>query len=239
MTFKAYLATVFCLVALCSTASANEITLSSSSSQECPTYDCEYYNPVFLLDAASSPGEHSEGWGSILQFTGPDGQSDPISGGNLSFWTAPSYDAQSFQPSPISLAVWGDAGTGGGFSVSGSVFGFGPGTLLSGTFLSASWNTYDFGGGIDGSEFFDSAIQANYVNPVLLEGFGLQPHFHFVGSLTGSYDYDWWGMSGSSQVGIDLVATPTPEPSAVVLASLFLLVSGLAYLRRLRTRNCG
>jgi hypothetical protein len=82
---------------------------------------------------------------------------------------------------------------------------------------------------------FDSAIRAGYVNPVLLEGFGLQPNLGFVGSLSGEY-FDMWDGNGSS-VGIDLV--PTPEPSAVVLASLFLLVSGLAYLRRLRTRNCG
>ncbi|MGA3167820.1 MAG: hypothetical protein ABSF14_17070 [Terriglobia bacterium] len=229
MTFKAYLATAFCLVALFSTASANQITLSFSTSQYCQPY--ESCGPVFWVDGASSPGDHSEGWGIILQVTGPHGQSAPISG-SLYFSTAPSYDAQGFGGLP--WAAWGDSGAGGGFSIIGSVFGLGPGsTLLSGTFLWASWSVWD---GMSGyTATFDSAIRAGYVNPVLLEGFGLQPNLGFVGSLSGEY-FDMWDGNGSS-VGIDLV--PTPEPSAVVLASLFLLVSGLAYLRRLRTRNCG
>jgi hypothetical protein len=233
MTFKAYLASAFCLIALFSTASANTITLSLSGSQDCSYF--EFCDPVFWVNAPWSSGDTAEGGGRIFQVTGPHGQFAPISGGDLSFSTAPSYDAQVGWVSETGVDVWGDAGIGGSFNVSGSVFGFGPGTLLSGTFLSSSWSTYTNGAVGDGG--FDSAIQTDYVNPVLLDAFGLQPNLGFVGSLTGWYSDAWYNGSGSESVGIDLVATP--ESSAVVLASLFMLVSGLAYLCRLRTRNCG
>jgi hypothetical protein len=232
MTFKTYLATVFCLVALYSTASANEITLSFSGSADCQDY--EPCDPAFGVDLSFPVGDSFDGWGRVLQVIGPHGQSVSISGGSLYFWTEPSYDAQFFQPGPVSWDAWGDSAAGGGFSVGGSVFGSDPGTLLSGTFLWASWDIFH-GMGAD-SAWLDSAIRVGYVNPALLQGFGLQPNLGFMGSLTGAYFEEDWRGSGDSRVGINLVATP--EPSGMALGSLFLLVSGLAYLRRLRTRNC-
>jgi hypothetical protein len=231
MTFKAYLATAFCLVALFSTASANPITLSFSGS-----LDCQWPDPtcgiVFIIYPAWSSGEITSGSGTIFEVTGPHGQSAQVSAGSLLFSTAPSYDVQVEWLDQASVDIWGNSGPGGSFSVSGSVPGLGNGTLLSGTFLSASWFAYFHAGEFD---LYDSAIQIAHVNPALLEGFGLQPDLTFVGELRGSLDdsYGPW----NSQVSIDLIATP--EPSAVVLASLFLLLSGLAYLRRPRTRNCG
>jgi hypothetical protein len=235
MTFKAYLATAFCLVALFSTASANPITLSFSGSLDCQRSDPQC-GTVFGFDPAWSPGAVTSGSGTISQVIGPHGESTQVSGGSLLFSTAPSYNAQVYWLSPVSIDAWGDSGSGGSFSISGSLPGLASGMLLSGTFLSASWDMYYIAGG-DG--WLASAVRTSYVNPVLLEDFGIQPNLSFTGHLSGGYHDISDGSPNTSQVTIDLVATPTPEPSGAVLASLFLLVSGLAYLRRLRTRICG
>ncbi|HTS70239.1 MAG TPA: hypothetical protein VMO17_14765 [Terriglobia bacterium] len=212
MSIKACLAVAFCLSALCGTASAGTISLSFSGSADCPAFD--FCDDAFGESGPYYVGDLASGWGTILQVTGPGGQSPVISAGSLGFTMAPSPDGYSYWGGD----EWGNSGSsgaGGGFIITGSVFGLDPGsTLLSGTFQwgwCSAWFSYHGYG-----ESCYSGIQTDYVNPALLQGLGLQPNLAFVGSLTGLAQYEI-DEGGSSQVDVDLVATPESNTLLLLL----------------------
>ncbi len=218
---SSWLGVALCVTALTRTASADPITLIFSDSIFCPiTQVCD---PIWF--GADQPflqvGETSGGSGEIAVLSGPNA-SYAISNGFLGFSTAPAYFTNTWQEGP-ETDYQDDFGAGGGFSVTGSVFGIPPGsTLISGDFLGMICAGYD--GPLNFYDNCGSYIRVSYINAAILQGFGLPTNLSFAGTLDGTTIFDGYnGLSSFDEISI----TSTPEPTTLVLAGWGLILIAL------------